>query len=60
MIRLYLKNYSSAECSALYNSLHATLLTLDKNTEPHKDIESVMVYLEGYIGCLHDNRKGEE
>lgn len=57
MIRLYLKNYSNSECNALYNALHAALLTLDNYAEPHKDIESSLDYIVGYMDCRHDNRK---
>lgn len=58
VIRLYLKNYSNAECSALYDALHTALTVLDKNAEPCEDIESALDYLTGYMDCCHDNGKG--
>ncbi len=58
MIRLYLKNYSNAGCSALYDALNTALTVLDKNAEPRKDIESALNYLRGYMDCRHDNGKG--
>lgn len=57
MIRLYLKNYSNAECSDLCDALNTALTVLDKNAESRKDIESVLDYLHGYIDCRRDNGK---
>lgn len=57
MVRLYLKNYSDAECVALYNALHLSVRSLDANTEPRKDLESVLDYLTGYMDCRNDKKK---
>ena len=58
MIRLYLKNYSFAECNDLYNVLHDALLNFDMNAEPYKDIVSALDYLTGYMDASKDNKKG--
>lgn len=58
MIRLYLKNYSDAECNDLYNVLHDAMLYFDINAEPYKDIVSALDYLTGYMDCREDKKKG--
>ena len=58
MIRLYLKNYSFAECNYLYNVLHGALLDFDMEAEPYKDIVSTLEYLTGYMDASKDNKKG--
>lgn len=58
MIRLYLKNYSFAECNDFYNVLHDALLDFDMNAEPYKDIVSALDYLTGYMDASKDNKKG--
>lgn len=58
MIRLYLKNYSDAECVALYNALSLVAHDIVHGTEPRKDIDSALDYLTGYIDCREDKKKG--
>lgn len=57
MIRLFLKNYSDAECVALYNALHMTLHGLAAGSEPRKDLDSALDYLTGYMDCREDKKK---
>lgn len=57
MIRLYLKNYSDAECVALYNALSLVAHDIVKGTEPRKDLDSVIDYLTGYMDCSEDRKK---
>lgn len=54
MIRLYLKNYSDAECVALYNALSLVAHDIVQGTEPRKDLD----YLTGYMDCREDKKKG--
>ena len=51
MIRLYLKNYSSAELVQLYNALSLARSTVasDVPTNPVKDLDELLVYLFGYM-----------
>ena len=51
MIRLYLKNYRSAELVQLYNALSLARSTLvpDAPTNPTKDLDELLVYLSGYM-----------
>ena len=51
MIRLYLKNYSSAELVQLYNALALARSTVvaDVPTNPAKDLDEILVYLFGYM-----------
>lgn len=58
MIRLYLKNYSDAECVALYNALSLVAHDIVQDTEPRKDIDSALDYLTGYMDCREDKKKG--
>ena len=58
MIRLYLKNYSDAECVALYNALSSVAHGIVQGTEPRKDLDSVIDYLTGYMDCREDRKKG--
>ena len=58
MIRLYLKNYSDAECVALYNALSLVAHDIVKGTEPRKDLDFVIDYLSGYMDCREDRKKG--
>ena len=58
MIRLYLKNYSDAECVALYNALSLVANGIVHGTEPRKDLDSVIDYLTGYMDCREDRKKG--
>ena len=58
MMRLYLKNYSFAECNDLYNVLHDAMLDFDMNSEPYKDIVSALDYLTGYMDASKDKKKG--
>lgn len=58
MIRLFLKNYSDAECVALYNALSIVSHDIVQGTEPRKDLDSVLDYLTGYMDCREDKKKG--
>ena len=58
MIRLYLKNYSDAECVALYNALSLVAHDICQGTEPRKDLDSALDYLTGYMDCREDKKKG--
>ena len=58
MIRLYLKNYSDAECVALYNALSLVAHDIVQGTEPRKDLDYVIDYLIGYMDCREDRKKG--
>ena len=51
MIRLYLKNYRTAELVQLYNALSLARSTVvsDTPTNPSKDLDELLVYLSGYI-----------
>lgn len=51
MIRLYLKNYRSAELVQLYNalSLARSTVAVDVQTNPAKDLDELLVYLSGYM-----------
>ena len=51
MIRLYLKNYRSAELVQLYNALSLARSTVvaDIPTNTSKDLDELLVYLSGYI-----------
>lgn len=51
MIRLYLKNYRSAELVQLYNALSLARSTLvpDATSNPTKDLDELLVYLSGYM-----------
>ena len=60
MIRLFLKNYSYAECVALYNALSIVAHDIAQSTEPRKDIDSALDYITGYMDCLEYKKKGGE
>lgn len=51
MIRLYLKNYRTAELVQLYNALHLarSSVATDVPTNPAKDLDEILVYLTGYM-----------
>ena len=51
MIRLYLKNYKSAELLQLYNvlSLARTMVKADVPTNAAKDLDEVLQYISGYM-----------
>lgn len=59
MIRLYLKNYRSAELVQLYNalSLARSSLVSDAIGNPTKDLDELMVYLSGYIDAKEEIAK---
>ena len=57
MIRLFLKNYSDAECVALYNALSIVSRDIVQGTEPRKDLDSALDYLTGYIDAREDKKK---
>lgn len=58
MIRLFLKNYSDAECVALYNALSIISHDIVQGTEPRKDLDSVLDYLTGYMDAREDKKTG--
>lgn len=58
MIRLFLKNYSDAECVALYNAFSVIAHDIVQGTEPRKDLDSALDYLTGYMDCREDKKKG--
>lgn len=51
MIRLYLKNYRTAELVQLYNalSLARSSVAADVSTNTAKDLDELLVYLSGYM-----------
>ena len=51
MIRLYLKNYRTAELVQLYNvlTLARSAVVADVPTNPAKDLDELLVYLSGYM-----------
>lgn len=51
MIRLYLKNYKSAEVVQLYHtlSLARTMVKGDVPTNVAKDLDEVLQYISGYM-----------
>ena len=51
MIRLYLKNYRSAEVVQLYDALSLARSTVvaDVHSNPFKDLDELLVYLSGYM-----------
>ena len=59
MIRLYLKNYRSAELVQLYNalSLARSSLVSDAIGNPAKDLDELLVYLSGYIDAKEEIAK---
>lgn len=56
MIRLYLKNYRSAELVQLYNalSLARSSLVSDAIGNPTNDLDELLVYLSGYIDAKEE------
>lgn len=59
MIRLYLKNYKSAELVQLYNalSLARTMVKGDVPTNTAKDLDEVLQYMSGYMDAKGDSAK---
>ena len=59
MIRLYLKNYKSAELVQLYNalSLSRTMVKDDVPTNTTKDLDEALQYISGYIDAKGDSLK---
>lgn len=59
MIRLYLKNYKSAELVQLYNalSLARTMVKSDVLTNTVKDLDEVLQYMSGYMDAKGDSAK---
>ncbi len=59
MIRLYLKNYKSAELVQLYNalSLARTMVKSDVSTNTVKDLDEVLQYMSGYMDAKGDSAK---
>lgn len=59
MIRLYLKNYRSAELVQLYNALAfaRSSIVSDAISNPTKDLDELLVYLSGYIDAKENNEK---
>ena len=59
MIRLYLKNYKSAELVQLYNalSLARAMVKADVPTNTAKDLDEVLQYISGYMDAKGDSAK---
>lgn len=59
MIRLYPKNYRSAELVQLYNALSLARSNLESDAigNPTKDLDELLVYLSGYMDAKGDNAK---
>nr|DAJ85507.1 MAG TPA: hypothetical protein [Caudoviricetes sp.] len=59
MIRLYLKNYKSAELVQLYNalSLARNMAKGDVPTNTVKDLDEVLQYITGYMDAKGDSAK---
>lgn len=59
MIRLYLKNYKSAELVQLYTalSLARTMVKADVPTNTAKDLDEVLHYISGYMDAKGDFAK---
>lgn len=59
MIRLYLKNYKSADLVQLYNvlSLARTMVKADVPTNTAKDLDEVLQYISGYMDAKGDSAK---
>lgn len=59
MIRLFLKNYKSAELVQLYNalSLARTMVTAAVPTNTAKDLDEVLQYISGYMDAKGDSVK---
>lgn len=59
MIRMYLKNYKSAELVQLYNamSLARSMVKGDVQTNPAKDLDEVLQYIAGYMDARGDSAK---
>lgn len=56
MIRLYLKNYRSAELVQLYSAmcLARSSVTSEVSGNPAKDLDELLVYLSGYMAAKGD------
>lgn len=61
MIRLYLKNYKSAELVHFYNALYETVKAVKAkagaDSNPSKDLYEALVYLSGYMDAKGDGGK---
>lgn len=59
MIRLYLKNYKSAELVQLHNvlSLARSVVTSPPPSHVASDLDEILVYLTGYIDAKGDSAK---
>lgn len=59
MIRLYLKNYKTADLVQLYNalSLARTMVKVDVPTSTAKDLDEVLQYMSGYMDAKGDSAK---
>ena len=59
MIRLYLKNYRSAELVQLYNALAfaRSSIVSDAISNPTNDLDEILSYLSGYIDAKENNEK---
>lgn len=59
MIRLYLKNYKSAELVQLYNVLSLARAAVTSPAPSHvaSDLDKILGYLIGYIDAKEDSAK---
>lgn len=59
MIRLYLKNYKSAELVQLHNvlSLARSVVTSPAPSHVANDLDEILSYLTGYIDAKGDSAK---
>lgn len=59
MIRLYLKNYKETELRTLYNALSVARSVVETAmpTNPMKDLDEAMNYMDGYIDAKGDAAK---
>ena len=61
MIRLYLKNYKSAELVHFYNALSDAVKVVKAkagvDSNPSKDLDEALVYLRGYMDAKGDDDK---
>lgn len=59
MIRLYLKNYKTADLVQLYNalSLARTMVKADVPTNTANDLDEVLQYISGYMDAKEVSAK---
>ncbi len=59
VIRLYLKNYKSAELLQLYNALTVARAVVSSSAPSNvaSDLDDIMVYLSGYMDARGESAK---